>query len=48
MIKIAKTKIVTPRGIGINRGLTGCRRGHKTRTAVNEFINAGDIHNLMG
>ena len=47
IIRIARMKIVTLRGIGTNRGLTrrGWARG--TRTAVGGFINARDIYSLM-
>ena len=48
IMKIAKTRIVNPRGVGTNKGLTRCGRGRGTRTMVGGFINAGDIHSLMG
>ena len=52
IIRITRTKIVTPRGVSINRGLTrrGQGQGHGTRirTALGRFINTGNIHSLMG
>ena len=47
-MRIARTKIVNLRGVGTNKGLTGRGQRRGTRTTVGEFINAGDIHNLMG
>ena len=48
IIRITRTRIVIPRGVGTNKSLTRRGRGHGMRTAVGGFINAGDIHSLMG
>ena len=48
IIKIARARIMTPRGVDTNKGLTGREQGRGMRTAVDGFINAGDIYSLMG
>ena len=47
IIKIARIRIVNPKGIGTNKSLTRLGRGRGTKTAITGFINAGDNHSLM-
>lgn len=48
IIRIVQTRIITPRGVGTNRDLTGYKQGYKMRIVVGEFINARNIYSLIG
>ena len=39
---------MNPRGVSIIKSLTERERERRTRTAVDGFINARDIHSVMG
>lgn len=52
IMKIAKIRIMILKDVSINKDLTEHRQrqrsGTRTRIVVNEFINTGNIHSLIG
>lgn len=48
IIKITTARIIILRDISTTKGLIGHKQRRRTKTAVDGFINARDIHSFMG